>query len=182
LHAAATVAAGTKIVVFGGAAKDGRMSNELFVLDTTTWTWTQPGKPDAAAVATEAPCPRAAPCLVGFDDETVVLYGGAEATPQGLQPLGDVWAFHLTTGTWQRLLSGDNGESSPNAGTCHSPPPRNAASLSCIASSSRDTTEVGPAFWRDYLLTGGWHPFVETRDDAYVLRVRRTASLSGKEP
>jgi hypothetical protein len=174
LHAATAAAGGSKLVVFGGAARDGQMSNEAFVLDASTWTWSRVG--GGGDIAAPAPCPRAAPCLAPFDDDTVILYGGAEATPQGLRPLGDVWALDLASGNWQLLLpDGQSSSSSSSSGASGNsgppPPPRNAATLSCVASSPRGAPKDGGPRWREYLLAGGWHPFVETRDDCYVLRV-----------
>jgi Galactose oxidase, central domain len=162
LHAA-TVVGKDKVVVFGGAAQDGTMSNEVFVLDASTWTWT---KPSVSSRSDAMPCPRAAPCLVALDDTTAILYGGAEATSQGLQPLGDVWAFDVTTSAWRRLVAGPESSSASGQDV---PPPRNAATLTCI-SAPQDYSELG---YRDYVLAGGWHPFVQTWDDCYVLRIHR---------
>lgn len=164
LHAAAVVGK-DKVVVFGGAAQTGTMSNEVFVLDASTWTWTKPSLPTSGDDG--APCPRAAPCLVALDETTAILYGGAEATPQGLKPLGDVWALDLTTSAWTRLLAGP--DSLSESASDVPPPPRNAATLTCI-SSSQDYSDRG---YRDYVLAGGWHPFVKTWDDCYVLRIHR---------
>lgn len=172
LHAA-TVVGKDKVVVFGGAAQEGTMSNEIFVLDASTWTWTKPrvsgsSNEDVGGSDDAVPCPRAAPCLVALDDTTAILYGGAEATPQGLHPLGDVWAFDLTTSAWIRLL-GPGPDSTSASDRVVSPPPRNAATLTCI-SPAQGYSDLG---YRDYVLAGGWHPFVQTWDDIYVLRIHK---------
>lgn len=142
LHAA-TMVDETRMVLFGGAAQDQAMSNESFVLDTTTWTWTKldPGS------SSSCPSPRAGPSLCRLNDNVVLLFGGAEPSETGLNPLADLWALSLDTGEWTLLL--DKG-----------PPPRNAATLTEI-----DDPDGG------FLLTGGWAPFRETWDDCYILRV-----------
>ena len=155
LHAACGV--GSRLVVFGGAAQDGTMSNQAFVLDAANdWTWTELPMHGGGPV----PSPRAAPCLVPYSDDCVILFGGAEATPKGLNPRGDVWALHLRQKRWELLLDDDVTIEEERWNKL--PPPRNAATLACIR---EDNTS------KEYLLTGGWHPFVRTWDDCFVLRV-----------
>lgn len=153
LHAACAM--GKDVIVFGGAAQSGTMSNEAFVLDTETWRWTR------IALRGDGPTPRAAPCLVGYSDKCAILFGGAEATETGLNARGDVWALHVDedkqNGNWELLWDDMAG---PSKG--QPPPPRNAASLCEI---NQDGTS------RSYLLTGGWAPFRETWDEDFVLRI-----------
>ena len=59
LHAAA-LASQHQLVVFGGAAQDGNMSNEVFLLDLNTWKWTQL---EITNNSKEQPSPRASPCF-----------------------------------------------------------------------------------------------------------------------
>lgn len=170
LHAA-TVVGATTILLFGGAAQDQSMSNETFLLDTVTWTWTK-----LNAIG-DCPTPRAGPCLVTATATTTVndasanncavvalLFGGAEVAPTGgLNPRADVWALSLpldddattatttSTAQWTLLVADNDG-----------PPPRNAATLTPVDSDSG----------RAFLLTGGWAPFRQTWDDCYILRIR----------
>jgi hypothetical protein len=152
LHCA-TMASDHVAVLFGGAAKEGVMSNEAFLLDTTTWKWTRVELDDAPC-----PTPRAGASLCCYRDDCVVLFGGAEATETGLNPRGDVWALQFNAdsgkGHWELLLPDDN-----NTG----PEPRNAATLSPI----QPLNDNGKSF----LLTGGWAPFRKTWNDCFVLCV-----------
>jgi Galactose oxidase, central domain len=151
LHAAVLINDET-ICLFGGAAQDQAMSNETFLLDLTTWTWTK-----LFATADHGPTPRAGASLVRWDSDCVLLFGGAEATATGLKPRADVWALSLLQEPiqWNLLIHDDE---SGNDTTTIVPPPRNAATL----------TPIGP---NELLLTGGWAPFRETWDDCYVLHV-----------
>ncbi|GAX27618.1 hypothetical protein FisN_13Hh293 [Fistulifera solaris] len=136
-----------QILVFGGAAQSGILSDESFVLDTTTWTWT--------ALQAKGPTARAGACLVRLDDQTALLYGGAEATDTGLRPRGDVWLCHADQDRWEILLNDDK----------EHPPPRNAATLSLLEEDSGTKT---------FVLTGGWHPFVKTYDDCFLLKLTKS--------
>ena len=148
LHAGA-LAGSDRFVVFGGAAQDGTMSNEAFVLDTTSWEW--------STIKTNDPCPspRAGACICAVDKDHVIVFGGAERTDQGgLNARADVWLLSLAEQKWQ-LLVPDDGETS-------GPPPRNGAAF--IELASVDGT-------KEFLLAGGWAPFKQTWDDCFVLRV-----------
>jgi N-acetylneuraminic acid mutarotase len=153
LHAATTVNE-THVVLFGGAAQDQTMSNEAFLLNTVTWEWTL--LDTSLTSSASAPSPRAAPCLCCLDQDTVLLFGGAERNDESgvLTPLSDVWALFLGKSQWKLLTNDVNG-----------PPPRNAATLQEISTEPREG--------KRFLLTGGWHPFVQTWDDCYVLRVEK---------
>ena len=154
LHAA-TMAGDKTAVIFGGAAKDGTMSNEVFLLNADEWKWTP--------VQTEGPCPspRAGACLCCYNDSCVLLFGGAENSfDAGLVPKGDVWALQFDAksgkGEWTQLL--------PDERDSGGPEPRNAATLSPIDA-------VDDRGGNYYLLTGGWAPFRKTWNDCFVLRV-----------
>ncbi|KAI2511451.1 Kelch motif [Fragilaria crotonensis] len=142
----------THALIFAGAAQDGNMSNECFVLNTDTWKWNRV----EIDKGTPLPSPRASPCLCQYTDHCAIVFGGASRGPSGLQPEGDVWALHLDddyqTGVWV-LLSSSQG-----------PPPRNAATLNLVSVKEDGTKE--------YLLQGGWAPFVETYSDCFILRIR----------
>jgi len=160
LHAA-TRLEDDSILIFGGASKDGGMSNEAFRLDTHSWAWEQVG-----LKSTTRPSPRAAPCLTVYDQHCVILFGGAEAsTEKGLKPKGDVWALHLDSDQWELLLDDDDLPIS-NSKTPR-PPPRNAASMAPIIID----TGHNPTTGKEFLLSGGWHPFLKTWDDCFVLRI-----------
>lgn len=155
----------TSIVIFGGAAKDGDMSNEAFVLDLNTWKWTK------LACTGDQPSPRAGACLCPLDESTVLLFGGAERGEEGLIGLNDVWTLSVNsekrTGVWKCLVANQ-------AGKC--PPGRNAATLTRInaqymlpkALLGAPVEEKGNAY---FLLQGGWNPFRKTYNDVFVLRV-----------
>ena len=168
LHAATM--AGRAAVLFGGAEQSGTMNNEAFVLDTHTWEW----KKIQIENTERAPCPRAAPCLVAISNNCILLFGGAEATASGLNPRGDLWALHFDpdagTGQWELLIDDDGGGTS-TVGGC--PPARNAATLSEIEQLEEawnKPSEDGEIRKR-FLLQGGWHPFVRTYNDCFVLSV-----------
>jgi N-acetylneuraminic acid mutarotase len=152
LHAA-TVLMDDTVVLFGGAAQDQTMSNEAFVLDTVQWKWS---RIDCNNGDQQGPSARAGPCICAYDSDSVVVFGGAEATATGLHPRGDVWALSLEKNQWELLIDdNDNGESRP--------PPRNAASLTQINLEGK----TGKGF----LLNGGWAPFRQTWDDCFLLHV-----------
>ena len=159
-------------LVFGGAAKNGVMSNEAFVLDTIKWEWK---KVDTTTDddKNNKPCPRAAPSLVGFNETCAVLFGGAKTVENGLEPLNDVWALTVDRfsgkGRWELLL---DAETSIEKGYTL-PPGRNAATLTEVPLSTEDiaVTENGQKKMKQFLLQGGWAPFRQTWDDSYILRL-----------
>ena len=155
------------VVVFGGAAKDGSMSNEAFVIDLSDWKWTK------LICSGEQPSPRAGACLCSLDENTVLLFGGAERGEDGLVGLNDVWVLAVDTkngkGEWKCLIENKSAEDG-------SPPGRNAATLTRIEksafspnylpSSNSETTRRS-----HFLLQGGWNPFRKTYNDVFILRV-----------
>lgn len=184
LHAA-TMLDDNRLIVFGGAAQNGKMSNELFVLDLHTWKWTKISFGDNEN-DNKMPSPRAAPCLASLSDGCVILFGGAEATEQGLNPRADLWCFDIdigkgddnddcddtcTTGTWSLLLDDGDG-----------PPPRNAATLMPIEADSikkilgsdfveNDNVTCNSGNKKYFLLQGGWAPFVKTWSEPSILSI-----------
>mmetsp|Transcript_14410 Transcript_14410/g.31233 ORF Transcript_14410/g.31233 Transcript_14410/m.31233 type:complete len:512 (-) Transcript_14410:277-1812(-) len=169
------------MVIFGGAAKDGVMSNEACVLDVRTWRWTRLhcGGDGNDSV----PSPRAGACLCPLDENSVVLFGGATPGENGgLVGLNDVWVLHVDMeggkGKWHCLSSNQNSVGD----VC--PPGRNAAVLSEIdvekllpnnivwkqegVSSSADDEKEECV---DFLLQGGWYPFRKTYNDVFLLRI-----------
>ena len=167
LHAAAMLDENT-MLLFGGAAKDGVMSNKSYILNTKTWEWKQVNLGDNFD---NCPSPRAGACIVAYKTKDGkkcgILFGGAETTGAGLNPKGDVWALHLSDeptckGAWELLLNDkEGGDGSPNCW----PEPRNAATLTAMPS----TNEPGTS---KFLLTGGWAPFRRTWDDLFVLSLK----------
>ena len=131
-------------VVFGGAAKDGNMANDAFALDTRSWTWRV-----LDIASSPVPSPRAGSCAARADGG-IAIFGGAEAKPEGgLNPRADAWLLDVEQETWTCIL---------DDGAKGAPPARNAASMSPLGN-------------RQYLIHGGWHPFVETFDDTHVLEI-----------
>ena len=172
LHAAA-LASNHQLVVFGGAAQDGNMSNEVFLLDLKTWNWTQLEiikiNNSSSNDDQQQPSPRASPCFNRVDDHSLILFGGAERTTEGgLKGCDDLWLLELLSDNqaqWTRLE------------TPTSPPGRNAATLTCLPASSLpeeaikamdDSTLSTSQF---HLLSGGWAPFQTTYNDNFVLKL-----------
>lgn len=161
LHAA-TMLDDDNLLLFGGAVKDGTMSNQSFVLNTKTWEWKQV---DFGEGDKKCPSPRAGACLVTHASREnkgnwAILFGGAETTETGLNPRGDVWGLHLEAeckGYWTLLLDDNANDTTPR------PEPRNAATLSAVISDDGGASQ--------FLLTGGWAPFRRTWDDAFLLRI-----------
>ena len=152
----------TQLLLFGGAAQDQTMSNEVFLLNTVTWEWTRLDCGNSSA----APTPRASPCLVRVNHQCVVVWGGAEYdSTVGLKPRADLWALHVEKREWT-CLQNDNDNNDDNVVI---PPPRNAATLTEISSASENEANDGV---RSFLLMGGWAPFRETWDDCFVLKIR----------
>lgn len=155
-----------RVVIFGGAAKDGNMSNEAFVLDLITWEWKK------LLCTGDQPSPRAGACLSPLDENTLILFGGAETRDGGLVGLNDVWSLSINIekglGVWKCLLK-------DQAADISCPPGRNAATLTRINAQallppalikSESSLDEVPAY---FLLQGGWNPFRRTYDDVFVL-------------
>ena len=180
LHTASVCSLGNKVVVFGGAAQTGEMSNELFVLYTITWEWSE------IKVYGDVPTPRASPCFCVLEEDcnppddttqhsshqaTFVLFGGADRSLAGegvpLHGCNDLWLLHLTfhddeggpqsqsktMATWERLL--------PTTSTTL-PPGRNAATLTPL-----------PNQPHTFVLQGGWYPFRKTHRETYLLKLKK---------
>lgn len=164
LHAAAVCRSShTKVVFFGGAAQSGEMSNELHVLDTTTWKW------EEIQVTGHCPSPRASPCLCLLEDSadsiskneaTFVLFGGADRSlvEEGvpLHGCNDLWLLRLSfedqciTAKWEHVP------------TDSLPPGRNAATLTPL-----------PNERYTFVLQGGWYPFRITHRETYLLKLTK---------
>ncbi|KAL7552463.1 hypothetical protein ACHAWF_015712 [Thalassiosira exigua] len=162
------------MVVFGGAAQSGTMSNEAFVLDAETWEWTKLDCGDDGG-GDGTPAPRAGACLCPLDESTVVLFGGATPGGGGLIGLDDVWALRVDAkngrGRWERLAGGGDDEAEDDAAR---PPGRNAANLIPLDAGTLPRGVVGGDASKSssyFLLQGGWYPFRKTYDDAFLLRV-----------
>lgn len=164
LHTATMLDENT-LLVFGGAAKDGVMSNKSYLLNLKTWEW---NLVDIGSSDQPCPSPRAGACLCAYTSNTMkcgILFGGAETTETGLNPKGDVWALNIddskkNSGHWELLKDYEESQESEQ------PEPRNAATLTQI-SSEDDAT-------KKFLLTGGWAPFRCTWDDVFVLNLKES--------
>jgi len=193
LHCAAQIVSSTSnitkgVVIFGGAAKDGNMSNEVFFLDVHSWTWTKldcAGKQDiddshnknGEGIVRGMPSPRAGACLCPLDEYSVLLFGGAEPSEEGLRGLNDLWVLQVDVengkGRWECLIPSETRNQSDSR-----PSGRNAATLTRI-----DPKGLLPKYlWEKalgdsfYILQGGWYPFLHTYDDVFVLRVSSSSS------
>ena len=167
LHCAAAI--GTNMCIFGGAAQSGSMSNEAFVLDSTTWKWT---KIDGGE---KGPAPRAGACLCALDDNSVLLFGGAMPTEGGLLGLNDVWVLHVDDlktgkGRWECLIEHKIVE---NDSSSAFPPGRNAATLSEIDATMLPVGITSAKSDKFYILQGGWAPFRKTYNDLFVLQISK---------
>eukprot|EP00978_Attheya_sp_CCMP212_P000536 scaffold1050_cov51-Attheya_sp.AAC.8 len=163
---------GIYAVLFGGAAQDGNMSNEVYILNTSTWHWTKPSPTISSDISGASPSPRASPCMVKLEsdgkDEDMhrfIVFGGAERSEtQGLMGKSDVWLLSVSiskeTIEWTPLLSSDD-----EIGSC--PPGRNAATLSHVPTWPNMSTKDETVF----LLQGGWAPFRKTWDDVWTLHI-----------
>ncbi|KAL3941888.1 MAG: hypothetical protein SGARI_000446 [Bacillariaceae sp.] len=185
LHACAALpsTANDKIVLFGGAAQDGNMSNEVFVLDCKTWVWT---KVDTSIFdddnENQQPSPRASPCIVALNERTCLLYGGAARSDEGgLHGCSDTWLLELTEngGGCDDDDDDDNHDDEGTIrgrwtcvqqdGSAEAPPGRNAAQLTPLAAPPNGVSGGENAQY--FLLSGGWYPFRTTYDDNFVLKV-----------
>ena len=163
------------IVLFGGAAQNGQMSNEVFILNIDTWAW---DKIDLASDC--SPAPRASPCMCVVNEDTLILYGGAEYVSNNdgsnmLYGHADTWSLCINkqnkSAQWELLIPEDENNEIP--------PGRNAATLS---QTSKETIlemiqdDVDNEFDDDafyYILHGGWKPFQKTFNDMFVLKVTK---------
>ena len=174
-----------KIVLFGGAAQSGAMSNEVFILDCEKWEWTPVEMiVDGTQADKHSPSPRASPCFVTLDDTTCLLFGGASVPEEGgLYGCNDTWLLEIdfnsekgdkVTAKWTCVFEDD-------VNSDKSPPGRNAATLIAVSpesasellSSSRkeDTGSNGSSMY--FLLHGGWFPFRKTYNEDFILRVKK---------
>ena len=154
LHAACKLGDDT-VVVFAGAAQDQTMSNEVFVLNLSSWTWK---KLDSTTSST--PVPRASPCICALDDTTCIVFGGATpSATMGLEGLNDLWLMKtdIDKGSviWEKF---------DVTGSATIPPGRNAATLMPVDLPGVENCQC-------FLLSGGWAPFVKTHNDSFVLKM-----------
>ena len=161
LHCCAQLPGTNKIVLFGGAAQSGVMSNEVFVLDTETWVWEQCDCEGAM------PSPRASPCFSALDDKSCILFGGASRSDEvGLHGCSDTWLLELGeegTAKWTQLSEDKSAQA---------PPGRNAATLTpLLTPPGIDKNEDEESQF--FLLSGGWYPFRTTYGDNFVLKVTK---------
>mmetsp|Transcript_61399 Transcript_61399/g.150277 ORF Transcript_61399/g.150277 Transcript_61399/m.150277 type:complete len:458 (-) Transcript_61399:193-1566(-) len=172
-----------KIILFGGAAQSGEMSNEVFVLDSQTWEWTPVEMiVDGTKADQHGPSPRASPCFVTLDDTTCLLFGGASVPEEGgLDGCNDTWLLELdfdtsekgdkVTAKWTCVFEDD-------VNSDKSPPGRNAATMILVSPqtafellSKEDTDDNASS--RYFLLHGGWFPFRKTYNEDFMLKVRK---------
>lgn len=148
-----------QLFIFGGAYQNGTMSNHIHVLDLNEWKWTSTTSTNTNI---QQPTPRAGSSMCYVDDESVIIYGGAERSDDGsgsLKARGDVWLYHIPTHQWTLLMNDDTIQNIPS--------PRNAASLLPIIVSTTKQKQTE----QYYKLYGGWLPFQETYNDNYWLHL-----------
>mmetsp|Transcript_22538 Transcript_22538/g.33298 ORF Transcript_22538/g.33298 Transcript_22538/m.33298 type:complete len:331 (-) Transcript_22538:164-1156(-) len=139
----------TKMVLFGGSTKTQQMSQDAYVLDTETWTWTKLVSDDG-----EAPSKMSSCCAAPMGDNQMLLFGGAgiKATGyeggMGLVCEDETWLLTVVDGTKAQWTKTD----------CPTKPAgRVAASLSPIGSS--------------FLLQGGYDPISKcTFEEPWILK------------
>ena len=165
LHAACRLGS-NKVLVFAGAAQDGQMSNQVFVLDTSLWTWKELSS--SKSPQSKMPAPRASPCLCAIDEQTCVVFGGASPSEKGgLHGWDDLWIMRIDTESdtveWEELVVEGK------------PPGRNAATLTPISKPSQiphdNDADTDGNTAKYFLLSGGWTPFVKTHGDNFVLKL-----------
>lgn len=129
------------LFLFGGAPQRGPMFGDLWRLDLSTMSWSQlqPSGP--------APHARCSHTAVRWGDHVIIMGGSYYKDAGGLQPLDDVVLYNTEENSW---LAPETSSSVPKA--------RNAASLCGL------NEEQG-----EFLLYGGWHPFVVTYNDTWVV-------------
>lgn len=181
LHSCAQLKGTSKVVLFGGAAQNGMMSNEVFLLDTESWVWEDCSCRESKNDNNAIPSPRASPCFEALDEKSCILFGGASVPDEGgLHGCSDTWLLELiesdkndgasttTTAKWTQL-----GEDN----SAQAPPGRNAATLTPLLSKSlviggeNDMNENNDS--QHFLLSGGWYPFRTTYGDNFVLKVTK---------
>ena len=201
LHAGTCVGDGTdgsnnnKLIVFGGAAQDGSMSNEVYVLNLNTWVWEGPLLPTSStgtgsSSTVQQPSPRASPCMCTLDQNTCIVFGGAKRseTTGGLHGCNDLWLLQLnddgTSVSWTELQSdnalSDDDDDDDTGRRRQQPPGRNAATLIELQNyndenddykdenSNEDHKTLGTKY---FLLSGGWYPFRLTYSEDYILKM-----------
>lgn len=95
LSMCAMAAIGDTVMLFGGADKKQHMSSELYVLDTTNWTWTKLQLQDSGPVA------MASASMAPLSEDQCIVFGGAGLAPTGyeggygLMPSEDTWICTL---------------------------------------------------------------------------------------
>jgi len=138
------------VLFFGGSSAE--MFDDAWILSRSNeraWEWNE------VAVSGEMPQARVGAVCFPVGTRGMCVFGGAEATPTGLNLLDDLWHLEFEKsgaeykGVWTRIEpDGDR------------PPPRNAACLTKIDDSK-------------FLLCSGWGLFVESYDDVREIVVKK---------
>jgi len=109
LSMCAMTAIGNKVVLFGGSDKNQCMSSEVYVLDTTNWTWTKLDK--QYGTTEEGPAAMASASMAPLNREKCIVFGGAGLAPTGyeggygLLPKDDTWICTVSERNveWERV-------------------------------------------------------------------------------
>ena len=95
----------TKILYFGGFHSPSEKLNDVFVLDTTTRTWTQPlleeGREKQSAKKLPPPRGAHAACMLG--KQTMYIVGGYGGHGYKRQDLNDAYALCTETFVWRKI-------------------------------------------------------------------------------
>lgn len=105
LSMCAMTSIGDKVILFGGSDKKQQMSSEVYVLDTTNWTWAK------LTCEKEGPTAMASPCMASLSKDQCIVFGGAGLAPTGyeggygLVPSDETWicTFDESNVQWERL-------------------------------------------------------------------------------
>ncbi|KAJ7096537.1 hypothetical protein B0H15DRAFT_798005 [Mycena belliarum] len=99
-HAAVILPNG-KILVFGGFSANGLLPfTTIYVLDTTTKTWST-----QQATSTNAPPGRRGFAYVLLDENTILIHGGCDGSFRNT--MFDGWTYKIDSGTWTRVSALD---------------------------------------------------------------------------
>lgn len=137
------------VVLFGGATRTQQMSNRIYVLDTSKWTWR------CLPMKGDVPEPRASACMAPIGDSSFVVYGGAGVSSNGYEngksliPYGDTYTLEISgdVAHWKRHEA--------STASTH-PSSRVAASLDVLKSCA--------------VIHGGWDPVSKSTFDETWMR------------
>ena len=122
-HSACASADGTRVYIFGGIAHHDCV-DDLWQLDTTTWTWTAL-KQGAAAMKPNQRFGSSLVCLPEVSPTTLWLFGGADGADllRDGEDKTDVWTLDTSTNTWTEVEPANEPLFPRTLGRCHTAVP-----------------------------------------------------------